>query len=88
MFKIWARVQKGDKILKSVMFAREEKFTADSFFGYVTEICQLLDIPVPVILESHIQHFVKFNITRFAPSDFIDTVDFGRFILESVPLEK
>jgi len=88
MFKIWARVQKGDKILKSVMYTCEENFTPDNFFKYVTEICEKLDMPVPIILQSHIQHFIQFNLSRFAPSDFIDQVDFGRFILESVPLEK
>jgi len=87
MFKIWAKLHKKEKIVGNIVFERNEKFDREKFFSYLTEICQKLDIVVPVVMTSHIDHFVSFNNCRFMQRDFIDRVGFSKLTLENVPLK-
>ena len=41
------------------------------------------DIPTPIILKSHITNYVDFNNTTFLPRDFVESIDFDRFIIEN-----
>lgn len=82
MFKIWARTNKGDKITKSLIYNGEGKFESKILRSCLVDICDSLDIPTPVLLKSHIKNFDSFGITRFVPSDFIESVKFDSFIIE------
>ena len=82
MFKIWARTISNDKITKSLMYKGEDKFDRSKFLKYLTEICEQMDIPTPVLLKSHIRNFDAFNITRFLSSDFVESVDFDNLTVE------
>ncbi len=42
-----------------------------------------MDIPTPVILKHHIRGFHSFNITTFKAEDFVESVDFDKFVLEN-----
>lgn len=84
MFKIWAKVIKGEKIVKQVTYVNDGKFTYSQFFSYLTDICEELDVATPVLLKTHIFNYAKFRSARFLPRDFAETVDFDKLILENI----
>lgn len=81
--QIWAKTYKGDKITRDYMYTLDGPFEEDSIFEYLTDITRAMDIPTPLLLKSHIYHFVHFNVCKFLPSEFVDDVDFDRFTLEN-----
>lgn len=82
MFSIWAKTQLDEKIKKNELIKFDGKFVKSDFFDYVSKICNDLDIPTPVILKKHINHFMSFNIATFKKDDFIEYIDFDKLILE------
>lgn len=84
MFKIWGKVVEDGKIVKQVVYQREDKFTYSLFFNYLADICESLDIATPVLLKTHLFNFAKFNTVRFLPRDFAETVGFDFLSLEKI----
>ena len=82
--KVWAKIMKGDKLVKDLIFEGEYALKASDFQSMLQEIAYRLDIATPVTLESHIKHFAQFNRTKYLPRDFVEEVDFTAFILERV----
>lgn len=83
MFRIWAKVMKDDKIVKQFML---EKFTSidySDFYEYLTEICENLDIPTPVLIKTHLFNYAKYNVVRFKKDDFVESIDFDKLVLEN-----
>ena len=83
MFKIWAKTQTGDKIISDYMYINGDKYDEREFAAYLMEICHEMDIPTPVILKHHIRGFHSVNITTFKAEDFVESVDFDKFVLEN-----
>ena len=84
MFRIWAKIVKDGKIVNQLTYEREDKFVYGKFFEYLADICEGLDIATPVLLKTHIFNYAKFNVVRFIPRDFAESVDFDRLILENI----
>ena len=84
MVKLWIKIIKNDKIVKDVVVEREEKFDYSLFSDYITEGLYSLDEATPVIIKNHIFNFAKYNVVRFLPSDFIETVDFDYVWVENL----
>lgn len=82
MFKIWAKTIKNDKIKTSHIYKGEGKYDPSLLTKYITEICEQMDIPTPVVLKSHINNFNSFNFTRFSPDDFVEWVRFDFLTIE------
>ena len=82
MFSIWVRTLKEDKLQKNAVINFGQKFKKGDFFDYVSKICNELDIPTPVILSKHVNHFASFNNTHFTKEDFVEPIDFDRLVLE------
>ena len=82
MVRIWAKVCKGEKILKDTIFEEFTSFSPDLFFEYIATICETLDIATPVILSKHIYHYLTFNNTTFTSSDFPEDIDFDKLVIE------
>ena len=83
MVKIWAKVMKKDKILKQYVLERFEEMDYSEFFNYVSEICQNLDVPTPVIIKTHLFNYAKYNVVRFKKDDFVESIDFDKLVLEN-----
>lgn len=81
--RIWAKTTRGDKITRDYMYTLSEPFDESKLFEYVCEITRAMDIPTPVILDSHVHHFVHFNIAKFLPREFVEEVDFDFFTIEN-----
>ena len=84
--KICAKLITDGKIRKQFVYEKEERLTYSHFFDYLTEICQALDIPTPVLLKTHIFNFAKFNHVRFIRRDFVEEFDYDQLFLENIIL--
>lgn len=84
MFRMWAKVLIGEKIVKQITYERDEKFVYSSFFCYLSDICEELDIPMPVMLKTHIFNYAKFRTVKFLPRDFTETPEFDKLIIENI----
>lgn len=82
--RLWGKVMIADKIVKQFVLEKEERLVFSSFFDYLSEICEKLDIPTPVLLKSHIMQFAKFRHVKFIPRDFVDSVSFDKLWIENI----
>ena len=86
MVRVWGRVIKKDKIVKS------DTIDVDAhectFFNMLRSLCEKLDIPTPVLLEKHVNDFNRFNMSVFKPADFIQPVNFSSFVISNVTMDE
>lgn len=82
MIKIWGKVIKNEKILKSKTI--EVDPTVCSFFDMLRNISQALNIPTPILLDKHVYDFNVFKMCWFKADDFVESVKFDKFILEYI----
>ena len=80
--RIWAKLMMDGKIRKQYVYENPEKLTYSHFFDYLTEICQALDIPTPVLTKTHIFNFAKFNHVKFVSRDFVESLGYDNLFLE------
>lgn len=88
MIRVWAHTITDGKITKSFIYESIDNFNAEKFYSHIEKMCHELDIPTPVILKSHINNYVDFNNTTFLPRDFVESIDFDKFIIENASLSK
>ena len=86
MLRIWARTTQDLKITRSYIYTSIDNFSNETFRLHIEKICNELDIPTPIILDSHITNYIEFNSTTFVVRDFIESVDFEKFIIENAIL--
>jgi hypothetical protein len=84
MVKIWAKLLKSDKIIKSYVFKTDEDMDYSKFFEYLSDITYNLDIPTPVLIKTHIFNYAKYNLVRFSKSDFVESINFDKLVLENI----
>ena len=82
--KVWAKVMKGDKILRDVIYEADLSLTQSGFQTLMQEVSYRLDIATPVLLATHLKHLEKFNRVKFLVRDFVEDVDFDLLIVERV----
>ncbi len=80
--KIWAKIIQGERITQSTLYQVQGVFDLSKLTHYLTDICLSFDIPRPIILNKHYRQFNNFNYTFFKPDDFVESVDFDKFIIE------
>lgn len=83
MINIWGKIFVNEKIVKH--FTVSVQPSDCTFFDMIKNLCEGLDIPTPVLLNKHINDFNKFSMTLFKPVDFIESVNFDKFIVEYLP---
>ena len=82
--RIWAKLLTDGKIQKQFVYEKDENVTYSHFFEYVTDICQALDIPTPVLTKTHIFNFAKFNHVKFITRDFVESLGYEQLFLENL----
>ena len=80
MIKIWGKLLVDDKVIRGNTIEVDEKST--TFFDMLKTLAGSLNIPTPVLLDKHVYDFNVFNICTFKPDDFVEAVNFDRFVLE------
>ena len=71
-------------IKKDFVYHNPEQLTYSHFFDYLTEICQALDVPTPVLMKTHIFNYAKFNHVKFTAKDFVEYFGYDQLFLENV----
>ena len=84
MFRIWGRIEREHKIVRQTTYESASVVEWGGFFGYLSEICEALDIATPVLLKTHIFNYAKFGRVTFLPRDFTEPVDFDKLVLENI----
>ena len=74
----------SEHIAKQTVYENESVFTYSQFFNYLTDICDSLDIPTPVLLKPHLFNYAKFRHVVFRPADFMEEVPFDKLVLENI----
>jgi len=82
MTKVWARAMTKDKILFDKVLEMDADFCDDNFFELVAKICQTMDVSTPVILQKHKNEMKQFNHSIFLANEFMESVNFDKFIVE------
>lgn len=88
MLRIWARTMNEGKITRSYIYESIDNFSEATIRKHIEKICHEIDIPTPIILKSHITNYVDFNNSSFLPRDFVESIDFDRFIIENAIIDK
>ena len=71
-------------IKKQFVYENTERLTYSHFFDYLTEICQVLDVPTPVLTKTHVFNFAKFNHVKFPSADFVEPLPYDCLFLENL----
>ena len=80
MIKIWGKILVDDKVIKGKTVEIDEKKL--SFFDMLKTVCQEICIPTPILLDKNVYDFNIFHICIVKPDDFVEPVNFDKFVLE------
>lgn len=83
MVKISAKLIKNHIVKRTITFIHVEEYDSDKFYFYITEICRLLDLSTPIIINYHKECYEKFNSLSFTKDDFIDEFNYDSLFLEN-----
>lgn len=81
--KMWIKTYVGDKITHDIIITSDKPLTPRSFYDAVSEAAHAFDLSTPIILNQHFLHYRDYNSVKLLPRDFIEEVDFDKFIIEN-----
>lgn len=88
MLKIWGKIIKNSKIIKSeVAISELEGSYQDNLKACLIELCEKFDIQKPYWLPTNLQEFNRRSKTSFNKHNFMDEIDFDKFIIEELEVE-
>lgn len=82
MIKIWGKILVEDRIINSKTVVVDESST--SFFEMLQDLSYKLNIPTPILMDKHVHDFNLFHFCYFRPDDFVESVNFEKFVIELV----
>lgn len=82
MVNFWAKIlDEENKIVKQITI-KKDKFVLSEVEKVINELCNLLDIPTPIILEKHLTNFNDFYSVIFKQDSFIELISFNKLVIE------
>lgn len=81
--RIWAKNIKENKLISDYIL-QIDTFDIHEFPDYITNMCEKLDIPTPIILVKHIKNFLLFNSTFFSPDEFVESYPYDKFEIQLI----
>lgn len=90
MLKIWGRIVKNNRTIKDyvVTSSIEGSSYQDNLKACILELCNLMDLSKPYWLPSNLEEYNKRGKTIFNQDNFIEEIEFDRFIIEELDLDK
>lgn len=89
MLKIWGKIIKNNKIIKDKIVVSDlEGQYQEQLKECIIELCRSFDIEKPYWLPSNLNEYNSRNKTIFDKNNFIDEIDFDRFIIEEISEKK
>ena len=85
--RIWAKIIVDDRVSKGFVLESTTPYDESKFREYVQAICDKLDIPTPIILNKHINHYNEFNHTAWRANEFVESVDFDKLEIEEATIK-
>ncbi len=77
MFRLWGKLIKDNRIIKSETIERPKEDTrTHKVFNSIEELCKIWDLGNPIWLDSNISDFKRHSRTRFYSDNFIEEIDF------------
>ena len=77
MFRLWAKIWKGNHMLKDTVICDSTEDTrTHKVFHALDEICSEFDLGRPIWLDSNIREFQRHAKVRFYGDSFIESIDF------------
>lgn len=83
MIRLWAKIIIDNKLKKDIIYESIDNYSREDFFEHISEICYRLNIPSPVLINSHYENFENFSCIKFLPRDFVESVDFDKLEIEN-----
>lgn len=84
MVKIFAKLTKNHKTVKSTIYQNVNEYKTSDFYTHLTEICRTLDIATPLVIPHYVESYENFNSVKFSKDDFVDTIPFDFLVLENI----
>ena len=84
---MWAKVVKGHKIIKNIIYESIDNFSRETFYLHIQEICHRIDVSTPVVLNYHINNYLDFNNCSFLSRDFVEPINFDKLIIEEASIK-
>lgn len=89
MLKIWGKLIKNGKIIKDEVVTSDiEGNYQDNLKICVTELCSKFDISKPYWLPSNLDEYNRRNKTSFNHHNFVEELDFDKFVIEELEDEE
>lgn len=76
--KLWVREIKKNKIIRDTVIPCDD----GDWVAALAEACRELDRQVPLVLERHTRDWEMFQLMRFLPEHFMESVPFDRMEAE------
>lgn len=85
MMKIWGKVIKNNKIIKDAVVTSDlDASYQENLKACIIELCEKFDIAKPYWLPTNLDEYNKRNKTTFNLHNFMDEIDFDRFIITEI----
>lgn len=89
MLKIWGKIIKNNNIIKDeVVESNIEGNYQDNLKVCITELSYKLDISKPYWLPGNLDEYNKRGKTTFTEHNFIEEIDFDKFVIEELNLKE
>lgn len=89
MVKIWGRIMKSGKIMKdAVVISDMEGSYQENLKTCINDLCNKFDIQKPYWLPTNMEEYNKRSKTIFNEHNFMEYIDFDKFIVEELDIEK
>lgn len=88
MIKIWGKILKNNKIIKdAVAISNVEGSYQEKLKECMTELCIKFDIQKPYWLPTNMEEYNKRNRTIFNYHNFIEEIDFDKFVIQELDVK-
>ena len=70
------------KLKYDTVYNIEGEYDPDNLFLYMSDICAILKIPVPVILNKHLRTLKEHGMAKFLPDEFVESFPYDKLLIE------
>lgn len=85
VIKIWGKIMKDTKIVEDYVVISEDMEKYQECLTYcINEICDKLDIAKPYWLPVNLKRYNQFGKTAFNKDNFIEDIEFDKFVIEEI----
>jgi len=89
MIKIWGKLVKDNRTIKDIVVTSDiEGSYQDNLKNCLNEICNKFDIPKPYWLPTNLEEYNKRGKTIFNAYNFVEDIEFDKFIIAEIDMKK